>query len=149
MSYFMTISGDIHAEILPPLELLPISSGQKYIADLEAELSVADGTPLWFVNDGRTGTSHDFVSDAQDHYNEHGTIEGTVLLSLMKTCVAADCVFRIWWASNDPSCYRKLTEFTSLQELCSGIGRMLSDGLDISAKRRRVAIRESVRPESQ
>ena len=132
----MTLSGAIPTKDFTPIEFLPISKGQKYIADLEAELSLADGTPLWFVHDGRTGTSHDFVSAAQDHCNEHGTLDGTLLLRLIEAAVGAHCVFRIWWASDQPSCYRNLTSFKSIQELRLGIA---TGGKDISVRYEAVA----------
>lgn len=133
MSYMMTLSGALPTQIFIPIEFLPISKGQKYIADLEAELSLADGTPLWFVHDGRTGTSHDFVSEAQNHYYEHGTIDDTLLLRLIES-LDADCVFRVWWASDKPSCYRSLAKFKSIQELRIGIAKMLAEGKDISVR---------------
>ena len=138
MSYMMTISGALPTQTFAPIEFLPISKGQKYIADLEAELSLADGTPLWFVHDGRTGTSHDFVSDAQDHYNEHDTLDGTMLLRLTES-LAVNSVFRIWWASDKPSCYRSLATFTNIQELRLGIAKMLAEGKDIAVRYEAVA----------
>jgi hypothetical protein len=143
MSYFMTISGVLPDRSFSPLEFLPIAEGQRYIADLEEELSLADGTPLWFVHDGSTGTSHDFINDAQDHYSENGTLNGTLLLRLMETCVEADCVFRIWWASAKPGCHRDLAEFTTVGELCSGIARMLLESPDICVRRKRSGPRKS------
>ena|GEM_PF-6433887 len=136
----MTISGALPQQAFRPLEFLTISEGQKYIADLERELSVTDGTPLWFVHDGKTGTSHNFVCDAQDNYNEHNTLDGTLLLRLMQACVEADCGFRIWYASDMPGCHREVTEFTTISELCSGIARLLSEGRDICVRRTNKAI---------
>jgi len=120
----MTISGELPTGDFSPVEFLPISKGQKYVAKLEAELSLADGAPVWFAHDGQTGTSHDFVNEAQNHCCEHGSLEGTLLYRLMSACVSAGCVFRIWWASDAPTCYRNLAEFSSLDELCSGIAKM-------------------------
>jgi hypothetical protein len=134
MSYFMTIAGEVPRQAFPSLKFMPISEGQKYIADLDLELSLADGTPLWFVHDGETGTSHSFVSNAQSHFNEHGSPEGTLLLRLMQDCVKAGCTFRIWWAAVDPGCYRNVPEFTSIDELFAGIARMLGEGCDISLR---------------
>ena len=134
MSYMMTVSGELPARAFAPIEFLPISKGQKYIADLEAELSQADGTPLWFVHDGRTGTSHDFVSGAQNHYSEHDTIEGTLLLRLLESLADAGCVFRVWWAGDQTSCYRDLTTFKSTQELRSGVAKLLAEGKDIALR---------------
>lgn len=133
----MTISGVLPEEAFPSLEFLPISKGQKYIADLEHELSLTDGTPLRFVHDGQTGTSHRLICDAWDHYHKYGSIEGTLLFRLMGACVESDCAFRIWWASNNPDCHRHLSEFTSIRELCEGIASMLSKGYDICLRRKR------------
>ena len=131
MNYFMTISEDLSARDFSPVEFLPISKGQRYIANLEAELSLADGPPVWFAHDGRTGTSQDFVNEAQSLCCEHDLFGGTLLYRLMSACVSAGCVFRIWWASPDPSCHRNLAELSSLDELCSGIPKMS----DISFRR--------------
>ena len=135
----MTVSGELPAQAFAPIEFLPISKGQKYIADLEAELSLADGTPLWFVHDGRTGTSHDFVSEAQNYYFEHETIEGTLLLRLIESLAGAGCVFRIWWASDQSSCYRDLAIFDSVQELRVGVAKLVADGEDIALRYEAVA----------
>ena len=51
MSYFMTISEDLSAGDFSPVEFLPISKGQRYIANLEAELYLADGAPVWLAHD--------------------------------------------------------------------------------------------------
>ena len=102
MSYFMTISGELPLQSFPPLEFLPISKGQRYVANLEAEFAAADGSPVWFVHDGQTGTSHAFVSDARDYYGGSGNIDGTQLLLLIKACIDADCGFRIWWPTHKP-----------------------------------------------
>ena len=139
MSYMMTVSGELPAHAFAPIEFLPISKGQKYIADLEAELSLADGSPLWFVHDGRTGTSHDFFSEAQNHYFEHDTIEGTLLLRLLESLAGAGCVFRIWWASDQSSCYRDLAIFKSVQELRLGVAKLVADGKDIALRYEAVA----------
>lgn len=120
----MTISGRLPYGDFSPVEFLPISEGQRYLAELEAELSLADGGPVWFAHDGRTGTSHDFVSEAQSHCSEGNLPENTLLWRLMASCVEAGCVFRIWWASNDPACHRNLEEFSELGDLCAGIARM-------------------------
>lgn len=130
----MTISGDLPKQAFPQLELLPISKGQKYIADLERELSSADGTPLWFVHDGETGTSHILVSDIGRHYHECGSFEGALLFRLMQACVEAGCTFRIWWGAVEPSCYRNVPEFTRTEELYPAIARMLAEGRDISVR---------------
>ena len=135
VSYFMTISGALPKHAFPSLEFVPISDSQ--IANLAPEFFVMDGTPLWFVHDGETGTSHDFVCGAQNHFNEHGTLSGTMLLQLMQACVEADCGFRIWYASDKPESHRELAEFATLGELYSGIVRLLMDDRDICVRWKR------------
>jgi hypothetical protein len=139
MSYMMTVSGVLPPQSFAPIEFLPISKGQNYIAALETELSLADGTPLWFAHDGRTGTSHDFVSGAQCHYFEHNTIDGTLLLRLLEALANAGCVFRIWWASDQTSHYQNLASFNSIQELRSGVAKLVADGKDIALRYKSVA----------
>ena len=134
----MTVSGALPAHKFAPIEFLPISKGQKYIADLEAELSSADGIPLWFVHDGCTGTSHDFVSDAQNYYFEHETMEGSLLLRLIESLAGAGCIFRIWWASDEPY-HRNLTTFRSIQELRLGVAKLVAEGKDIALRYEAVA----------
>jgi hypothetical protein len=134
MSYFMIISGSLPAQAFPPLEFLPISQGQKYVADLEPELSLTDGTPLWFVHDGANGTSHALVSDAMNHYSGHHNFDGTLLLQLMQACVGAGCGFRIWWPSSKPDSHRDLAEFASTPDLWSGIARQAWVGKPIRVR---------------
>jgi hypothetical protein len=135
----MTVSGELPAKAFAPIEFLPISKGQKYIADFEAEIALADGTPLWFVHDGRTGTSHDFVSAAQNHYFEHYTMEDTPLLRLLESLAEAGCVFRIWWASDQTSWCRDITPFKSIQELRLGVAKLVAEGKDIALRYEAVA----------
>jgi hypothetical protein len=137
MSYIMIISGALPAQAFPPFEFLPISKGQKYIADLEPELSLTDGTPLWFVHDGATGTSHAFVSDATNHYSGHHNFDGTLLLQLMQACISAGCGFCIWWPSSKPDSHRDLAEFTSTPDLWPGIARQAWEGNPIRVRWRR------------
>lgn len=127
MSYFMTISGELPPGNFSPVEFLLISQGQKYVAALEAELSSADGAPMWLIHDGRTGTS-DFVIDAQTHFSEYRTFEGTLLYRLMSACVKVGCTFRIWWASG-PDCHWDVEEFSSFDALCSGMAQMHEIGV--------------------
>ncbi len=131
----MTISGALPSQTFPPLEFLPVSKAPKYIADLEQELADADGSPLWFVHDGQTGTSHEFVCNAQNYYNEHQSLDETLLLRLMKSCIEAGSVFRIWWASGEPNCHRDMREFAGSEELGAGLSKMLSEGRDICLRR--------------
>jgi hypothetical protein len=130
----MIISGALPARAFPPLEFLPLSRGQKYVADLEPELSVTDGTPLWFVDDGATGTSHAFVSEAMGRYSGYQNFEGTLFLELIQACISAGCGFRLWWPSNEPNSHRDLAEFTSARELWLGIGRQAREGNQIRVR---------------
>jgi hypothetical protein len=81
-------------------------------------------------------SSQDFVNEAQSLFCEHDLFEVTLLYRLMSVCVSAGCVFRIGWASPDPSCRRNLAELSSLDELCSGIPKMS----DISFRRTNVVV---------
>ena len=147
MSYFMTISGELPLQSFPPLEFLPVSKGQRYVANLEAEFAAADGSPVWFVHDGQTGTSHAFVSDARDYYGGSGNIDGTQLLLLIKACIDADCGFRIWWPTHKPGAPEELAEFTAIEELPAVLARLFGEGWDVCLRRKRIGKTTALKPD--
>ncbi len=114
----MTISGPIiDLSDLKPLELIKASKAQDYIKNLESELMKADGSPLYLVHDGWSRTSDDFVAEAWNHLQEHGTIEGTLLLTLIERLISNGNSFRIWYASNDPKAYLNAVTCSDLKEI--------------------------------
>src|SRR6185312_11778767 len=104
MSYFITISGSITAADVPaPAVLVPASKAQAYIADLEPELAKLDGAPVYFVDDGETGTSEDLVMAANEAANEGRPTDHLPVVVLFERCIRNGWNFRVWLAHNDPA----------------------------------------------
>ncbi len=114
----MTISGPkIDLSDLKPIELIEASKAQDYIQNLENDLSNIDGSPVYLVHDGSTYTSDDFVAAAWNHLQEHKTIKGTILFTLIQRLISNGNTFRIWYADNEPAAYLRATNCTSLEEI--------------------------------
>jgi hypothetical protein len=96
MSGFMTITGPIlDLSDLKPIELIEASKAQEYIQKLEKDLAIEDGSPVYFVHDGITGTSDDFIGEAWNTLQVRKSIKGTLLLSLIERLIANGNTFRI------------------------------------------------------
>ena len=117
MSYFMTLSGSmIKLDGLEPIELLPASTAQEYIQQRAAEISKLDGTPLFLIHDGHSGTSHDFLVDAVNAVRADKSLEGTLFQKLMDRLANGDHTVRIWYASNEPEAHLHVKECNTFEE---------------------------------
>lgn len=113
----MTISGpQVDLSRFKNLELLPISEAQDYVSNLEPELSDMDGVPLFFIHDGQSGTSDDFISEAVNIACSGEDIEGTEFQKLMKLLSDTHHTIRIWYAGNDPTSYKHVQDCFSYKE---------------------------------
>jgi len=132
MSFFMTISGaKINLDGLEPIELLPISEAQDYVRRLEPELSTMDGTPLFFVHDGQSGTSHNFITEAVNAVCSGEGIQGTLFQKLMQRLSTTKHIVRIWYAGRAPDSHlhvkncdsyeQAMQEFQKLSEVTSNV----------------------------
>lgn len=131
MSYFMTVAGDISSlklEGTDGFRLVPVAEAQKYIQNLAAEIQEADGSPLFLVDDGESGTSHNIVCQAQDSLNENGTLDGTIMLKLMEQFAQNGNPLRIWWATNDPRAHDSAEIFSSLNEVIARLKEQAGHG---------------------
>lgn len=118
MSGFMTITGPIlDLSDLKPIELIEASKAQDYIQRLEKDLAIADGSPVYLVHDGITGTSDDFIGEAWNTLQLGKSIKGTLLLSLIERLIANGNTFRIWHAANDPNDYLHVKDCFSIDEI--------------------------------
>ncbi len=58
MSYFATVSGaDLSSATVPGLSFVPAQRAQRYVRELASQIGALDGQPVFFCDDGRTGTS--------------------------------------------------------------------------------------------
>ena len=130
MSYFMTTSGRaVQFTGVEPVELIRAGEAQHYLQKLEQELSARDGSPVFLVHDGTTGTSHDLVVEAEQRYHVHGSIQGTRLLKVISALAENGNTLRIWWAGGGG--LPKSESYPSLARLVTGIEERLQQGRDV------------------
>ena len=120
MSYFIVISGK-NAHLVNSIagQLLPISQGQSYVANLEAMISIADGSPSLFWDDGESGTSHGLVRAAQDCLFNETPIKMSALACLINNANRQGVTVRVWWASNEPDACMHVPETECAAEAIS------------------------------
>ena len=118
MSGFMTITGPIlDLSDLKPIELIEASKAQFYIQKLEQELASEDGSPVYLVHDGFTNTSDEFIGEAWNILQTNESIEGTLLLSLIKRLIENGNAFRIWYAGNDFNAHLDVKDCFSIDDI--------------------------------
>lgn len=67
----MRISGALPSFAgLAPLRAVPLSAAQEYVRRLEGVLAADDSAPVFFVDDGVTGTCDDLVYEALETLQE-------------------------------------------------------------------------------
>src|SRR5690348_3910690 len=114
MSYFMTISGAIKADDVPAsAQLIPARNAQAYVANLEPALAKLDGAPVFLVDDGESGTSHNLVSEIGDAIVGDRPLEEIPIVTLLTKCFRNGWSFRVWLADNDPEAHTKNTTTVS------------------------------------
>jgi hypothetical protein len=119
----MTISGSIPANNLSSqVELLPASTAQVYIVNLEQKLLALDGGPVYLVHDKETSTSDILVSELQDALIEERNIASQPLYLVLCFCFNNKLNFRVWLANNDMNAFINNTiEVKDLQSALESI----------------------------
>ena len=133
MSYFMIAVGakpDVSA--LTPIEAISIDKAQSYVRELAiTAFPPATRTDVWFIHDGRTGTSHDFIQESENVMKmERTPLTQTALGKVIAACSKAGNSMRIWWAGGDESPKRCST----VDEMIRVIMDQISKGEDISTE---------------
>jgi len=110
MSYFVTVSGSIAESDMPPgAKLVPAAKAENYyIARLERDLAELDGAPVYFIDDGETGTSEELVLAVGEALRERKAVETLPLVVLLEKCIRNKWNFRIWHATNDTGEHRRV-----------------------------------------
>jgi hypothetical protein len=122
MSYFMTISGatsDMPAIL--GIELMLANDAQDYIKSLARELESLDGTPVYLVHDGETGTSDLIIADLENALLNGEATSDLPAVQILQACFKNGLRFRIWWANNDGAHISNPTPVTDLAEVCEAI----------------------------
>jgi hypothetical protein len=102
--------------VIDGVRFVPISKAQKYVKQLASELSALDGSPVYFCDDGSSGTSSAIVDDTETKAEEDSSLDGTPILALLNLCDRSGAVLRVWWAGGDSDAYRNVTECKTIAE---------------------------------
>jgi hypothetical protein len=138
MSHFATLSGaDLSAERVPTLVFTPASEAQDYIRKLVAEIAALDGSPVYLCDDGTTGTSHDFIGDAQDFVWNNRTLAGSPLEPLLDVCDRRGAVLRLWEADDTPTAHTKIVNAPNRTALLRILMRQPGPGWHVRYGRRK------------
>lgn len=117
MSQFITTSGSyVDLASNGPFRLVPISEASSYLARLAPEIEGLDGAPVYFVDDGATGTSDDVFDAAEDQMIERGSFDGTPLDEVITTLHEIGNTIRIWWGGEN-NAHLDVVDFGSLSDL--------------------------------
>jgi hypothetical protein len=118
MSYFMTIAGPkVDLRGLPAVELLPPSGAQEYIKERAVELARLDGSPVFLVHDGSSGTSDGIVSEAWSLAAAGKPFENSILARLISLLRHSDHTVRIWYADNTADAHLRVEECKSMEDM--------------------------------
>ena len=117
----MTIAGtqSVNVDVVNGVYFVPVSDTQSYLLNIAEDIQGVDGGPLFLVDDG-SGTSQDFVVEAENRLRYGETLDGTIMLALIGYCVKNGNSFRIWYATNEADAYKSVVTCSSLAEI-SGI----------------------------
>ena len=114
----MTITGPVlDLSDFKPIELIEASKAQFYIKKMEQDLVREDGSPAYLVHDGFTGTSDDFIGEAWNTLQIQKSIEGTLLLALIRRLIENGNTFCIWCAGNDPNAHLDVQDCYSIDDI--------------------------------
>jgi len=121
----MTVSGSIaEADVPLPGRLVPASKAQAYVAGLEAELAKLDGSPVFFIDDGESGTSEELVMEANEAALEGRPIADLPIVVLMERCIRNGWSFRVWLADSDPGAHlRRVDAINDLKSAIAAIAK--------------------------
>jgi hypothetical protein len=105
MSYFVVTKGkkpDFSG--IDKVEAVPIEQAQSYLSRLANDLSEdGDVSNLYFVHDGETGTSDNFVSEAEGQFFRTESFAGTRFDKILDACISAGNSLRVWLAKDSPN----------------------------------------------
>ena len=126
MSYFATISGvDLNTLHIAGVSFTPANQTQDYVRRLAGELGDLDGLPVYLVDDGVTGTSHEIIGEAIEVAYSNGDLLGTRVGAVLQLCEKTGGVFRVWDAGAIDAQWPSQTHRCGT--LADALGQLLSD----------------------
>jgi len=129
MSYFMIAVGtkpDLSS--IPKIEAIPVKEAQEYVQRLIPILLDKLVSDVWFIHDGETGTSHNFIqSSIEQMQMDSMPFSKTLLSKTIGECAKAGDSFRIWWAGGE----LEVEKCTSVENVMYTIIKQVNGGKDI------------------
>lgn len=112
---------------------MPTPDAQSYVHPIANAICGMSHAPAFLVHDGATGTSDDFVTDAENTLRDNGTLEGSTLFSIIHRLAAQGNTILIWWADNNPLAYQAA-------EPCSSVEGLMAVALNQTAGNRPIQV---------
>lgn len=117
MSYFMVVNGE--KPDMTGLNLLTVSAveeGQSYVSKCVGDFrKLGVFGDFWFIGDGYTGTSDEFVQEGIRPVWIKGTMGETVFYKVLKRCELAGNSIFIWYGNHDS--HLNLPKVTAFEEM--------------------------------
>lgn len=124
MSYFVTVSGEISPSDVPaPAQLVAAAKAQDYVAKLERDLASLDGEPVYFIDDGESGTSEELVMAVGEALREGEPVANLPLVVIIERCFRSGWSFRIWNASDSTGEHRRVSPAQDLPAVLDSIAK--------------------------
>jgi hypothetical protein len=133
MSYFMVAVGQKpELSDLPHVEAVALTEAQEYLQKLASDLRKAHrAESIWFIHDGETGTSHNFIVAATENAQLESSLAGTILERVLQACENAGDSFRIWYA-DVPGAHLDVDRFSTLDMAEGAIVEQIRSGADVA-----------------
>lgn len=117
MSYFMVVNGkkpDLTG--LNPIRVMPAAEGQRYIPKCVKDFQkLGLGGDFWFIDDGYTSTSDEFVTDAIHETWSEGTLKHTPFYQVLERCERVGNSIFLWYGNHNS--HLNLTRLTEFEEI--------------------------------
>lgn len=117
MSYFMVVNGkkpDLTG--LDPLKLYPAEDGQSYVPKCVQDFKKLGLTgDFWFIEDGYTSTSDEFVQEGVTTAWSEGTMRQTLFYKVLKRCESVGNSIFVWYGNHNS--HLNLKKFTDFEEV--------------------------------
>lgn len=114
---------------LSPINVIPAAKGQRYIPNCVVDFrKMGVSGDFWFIDDGYTDTSDEFVYESLSTAGADGNLQDTVLYQVMLRCESAGSSFFMWHGNHNTHLnLNKVTGFEDLVQLLVRYARAFQD----------------------
>jgi hypothetical protein len=123
MSYFMAVNGEKpDLTGLDPISASSADEGQWYVPKCANDFRKLGLTgDFWFIDDGYTDTSDEFVEEGVSVAWSRGTFRQTLFYQVLERCEMAGNSIFLWYGNHNSHLHlTKLTKFEEILELIEG-----------------------------